>query len=107
MSRLNGTHIPVYIKVLLLRIAFALSILSLTWVCLYFYNLESFKNVVVLDWITGIWFDFGTHSLMLLLFTLLILLEVDCKSDIVTVIANKTRNQRCNFDLILNKTRVP
>ena len=107
MSRPNGIHIPVYLKVLLLRIAFALSILTITRVVFYFYNLESFTNVVVLDWFTGIWFDFGTHSLMLLLFTLLILLEVDCKSDIVTVIANKTRNQRCNFDLILNKTRVP
>lgn len=90
MSSPNGIHIPVYLKVLLLRFAFALSILSITRVVFYLYNLESFTNVIVFDWFTGIWFDLITLCLLLLPFTLLSTLPVHWQSNRLIKITRKT-----------------
>lgn len=89
MSRPNGIHIPVYLKVLFLRIAFALSILSITRVVFYFYNFESFTNVIVIDWFTGVWFDLITLCLLLLPFILFSALPIHWQSNILISIIKK------------------
>lgn len=89
MSRPNGIHIPVYLKVLFLRIAFALSILSITRVVFYFYNIESFTNVVVIDWLTGVWFDLITLCLLLLPFILFSALPVHWQTNTLISIIKK------------------
>lgn len=68
MSKRFRIQIPSNLKVLLVRFVFALSMLSLTRIIFFLYNLESFSNVHAMDWITGIWFDLITLCLLLLPF---------------------------------------
>ena len=65
-----GAKIPANVKGLFLRIGVVLSILTCTRLLFFFYNYDSFSEVVWTDWLSGIWFDLVTISLLLMPFIL-------------------------------------
>lgn len=89
MSKRFRIQIPVYLKVLLVRIAFALSILSLTRFVFYVYNIESFTNVSSFDWLTGVWFDLVTLFLLLLPFILISSFPENWQSNLLARLVKK------------------
>lgn len=70
------TKIPVNVLSLFLRIACVLAILTCTRILFFFYNYESFSEVVFTDWLSGLWFDLVTVSLLLLPFIVFSLVPV-------------------------------
>lgn len=76
MWRNLRTKIPVNVQGLFLRIVAVLTLLTLTRILFFFYNAESFSGVVFTDWLSGIWFDLITVSLLLLPFIVLSLLPI-------------------------------
>lgn len=71
-----GAKIPANVKGLFLRIGVVLSILTCTRLLFFFYNYDSFSEVVWTDWLSGIWFDLVTISLLLMPFISFSLLPI-------------------------------
>jgi len=68
------SYFPPYIKALAVRLLAVLLALTITRIIFYFNNSGSFSNVTIIDWLSGVWFDIVTVSLIFLPFIALAIL---------------------------------
>src|SRR5690606_12578431 len=67
-------YIPRHYRILALRLCIPLVLLTITRILFYIFNRESFTDVTVLDFLSGVWFDLITTSLFYLPYAILYLL---------------------------------
>lgn len=71
MWRKIKAAIPGTIKSLFVRLGIVLGLMTLTRIIFLLYNLDSFSNILLTDWLAGIWFDAATICLLYIPFSIL------------------------------------